>query len=222
MAAPPATVAAPVVNRMCHGCSGQWQEAGTLGVIQHPNSTDPIMKYSLLATLLLSASVVSAPLFAQETGEKPANRRGSPLGNEMKTVEKAIEAVSDFLKKPEGDAPIAEVVAAQEALHNAKQEKPRLTARQPEDKQDKFVTAYKVEINKAVRATLDLEDALVQKDWKAAAKAVDALEKLEKEGHKEFKGRRGGAPGGQRGEGGEGRGGEGRGGEASTGKGGGK
>ncbi len=179
------------------------------------------MKHPVLAALLFTSTIVCTPLFAQEGGERPANRRGTPLGAEMKKVEKAVESVSDFLKKPEGDAPIADVVAAQEALHKAKQEKPRLTQRQPEDKQAKFVDAYKVEINKAVRATLDLEDALVQKDWKAAEKAVKELEKLEKEGHKEFKGRRG-APGGQGGGGQGGEGGEGRGGEGSGKSGGGK
>ena len=164
------------------------------------------MQHSLLATVLAAIAVISTPLFAQEGGERPAGRRNaSPLGTEMKKVDKAIEAVDEFLKKPEGEAPMAEVVALQEALHKAKQEKPRLTQRQPEDKQGKFVDDYKVEINKAVRAALDLEDALVQKDYKAAAKALGELEKLEKEGHKQFKGRRGGGEGG---EGGEGRGGE--------------
>lgn len=173
------------------------------------------MKNSLLVAALLGVSATCTPLFAQQGGEQPAGRRGTPLGTEMKKVEKAIEAVSTFLDKPTGDAPLAEVVAAQEALHKAKQEKPRLTQRQPEDKQDKFVTDYRININKAVRATLDLEDALVQKNWKAAGQAVKELEKLEKDGHKEFKGRRGG----QEGEGG-GRAGVGRegGGNAAGGK----
>ncbi|MEO6598203.1 MAG: hypothetical protein ABIP94_25950, partial [Planctomycetota bacterium] len=141
---------------------------------------------------------------AQEGGAKPAGRApASPLKTEMEKVETALDAVTAFLKKPEGDAPFAEVAAAQESLHKAKQETPRLAARQPEDKRAAFVTDYKIQINKTARVMLDLEDAMLQKDWKAAEKAAKELEKLEKESHQKFKGQKGGPGGGREGGGGK-------------------
>lgn len=150
------------------------------------------MKHFPITALFVAFAAVSAPLSAQDGGA----RRGSPLGSEMKKLEKAVEAVADFLKKPEGDAPVAEVAAAQEALHKAKQETPRLLQRQPEGEQAAFLAAYKTEINKALRSMLDLEDALLKKDWKAAAAAIEAIEQAEKAGHKQFKPQRGNRGGG--------------------------
>ncbi|HEX5053430.1 MAG TPA: hypothetical protein VFZ65_16755, partial [Planctomycetota bacterium] len=162
------------------------------------------MNRTLVVALLAGITAFSTPLLAQEGGEggERGRRPASPLKTEMEKVEKALDAVTAFLKKPEGDAPLAEVAAAQEALHKAKQETPRLTARQPEDKQASFVTEYKIQINKTTRVMLDLEDAMLQKDWKAAGKVLEELEKMQKQGHDKFKGRRGGGPGGRGGQGG--------------------
>jgi translation initiation factor IF-2 len=52
------------------------------------------------------------------------------------------------------------------------------------------VIAYQVEINKALRGILDLEDAMLTKDLKAAEAAMKALKAMEKAGHKVFKPRR--------------------------------
>lgn len=156
------------------------------------------MKHTRITALFAALALASTPLFAQEGG----GRRGTPLGSEMKKLDKAVEAVADFLKKPEGDAPVAEVAAAQEALHKAKQETPRLLQRQPEGEQASFLAAYKTEINKAIRSMLDLEDALLKKDWQAAAAALEAIQQAEKAGHRQFKpqrGNRGGGGGGERG-----------------------
>lgn len=161
------------------------------------------MKHTLL-TAVLGLAFLATPLFAQEREGGGGGRQGSPLKAEMEKLDEALEAVGDFLKKPEGDAPLAQVAAAEAALNEAKKHEPRATQRQPEEKRADYVRDYKVGINKTIRLMLDLEDALLQKDWKAAEKALGELEKAKKEGHQVFKPRRqrggaGGAGGGERG-----------------------
>lgn len=157
------------------------------------------MKLTLL-TVVLGLAFLATPLFAQEReGGGGERRQGSPLKAEMEKLDEAIDAVADFLKKPEGDAPMAEVAAAEAALNEAKKHEPRATQRQPEEKRAEYVRDYKIGINKTIRLMLDLEDALLQKKWKEAEKVLGELEKAKKDGHQVFKPRRqrGGAGGGE-------------------------
>jgi hypothetical protein len=164
-----------------------------------PASLDPTMKHSVLAAFLLCCTLVSAPSFAQEDASGSGARRDpSPIEAQMEQLDEAVDAVADFLKKPAGDAPLASVAAAQAALHEAKQHVPNTTERQPEGERAAFVKDYRLQINKTMRGLLDLEDALLGEDWKAAEKVLGELQKQKKAGHDKFKGRRqrGGAGGG--------------------------
>ena len=137
-------------------------------------------------TLLTVLFALVAPLAAQDD-DKP---QGSPIKAEMKKFDKALDAVVDFLKEPKGDAPMAEVAAAQVALHQSKLHPPRTAEEQPEEKRAEFVRDYRIAINAMIRSVLDLEDALLKKDFKAASKVVEELEAQKKTGHKTYKGRR--------------------------------
>ena len=118
------------------------------------------MKRTLLLALFATFAVASAsPLFAQEDA-KP-KRKKSPVKVEMEKLEEAIEAVEDFLAKPEGKAPMAEMAAAQISLIEAKKHAPRATTRIPEEKRAQWLLDYKIEINKALRGVLAIEDALL-------------------------------------------------------------
>jgi hypothetical protein len=156
------------------------------------------MKRSLLVALL-ALTTAASPLLAQDGAEKRPQRTPSKVKAEMEKLDEAIEAIEDFIKKPEGDAPMGKITEAAASLMEAKKHAPRATERQPKEKQAEFLLAYQVEINKALRGVLDLEDAMLMKDYKAAAKAVEALKAIEKAGHKVFKPRRrrGGAAGGE-------------------------
>ena len=155
------------------------------------------MKRSLLIALL-AITTAASPLLCQDEGGKRPQRAPSEIKAQMEKMEEALDAVGEYLKKPEGDAPMAKITEAAASLMEAKKHAPRATQRQPEDKQADFVRAYQVEINKAMRGILDLEDAMLGKDYKAAAKALAALKDIEKAGHKVYKPRRqrGGAAGG--------------------------
>jgi len=162
------------------------------------------MKQTIL-TALLGLAFVASPLSAQERGGREgregAGRQDPPLKQEMEKLDEAVDAVAEFLKKPDGDAPMAEVAAAQAALHEAKKYEPRATQRQPEDKRADYVRDFRIEINKLIRRVLDLEDALLKKDWKGATKVLDEIEKVKKEGHQVYKPRRQRRGGGEGGEG---------------------
>ena len=92
------------------------------------------MKHALF-TAVLGLAVLATPSFAQER-EGGGGRQGSPLKAEMEKLDEALEAVGEFLKKPEGDAPLAQVAAAEAALNEAKKHEPRATQRQPEGSGD--------------------------------------------------------------------------------------
>ncbi|MCK5941907.1 MAG: hypothetical protein KAI24_08075 [Planctomycetes bacterium] len=142
--------------------------------------------HKILLSALFAVVAPTAPLLAQDDA-KPAT---PPIKAEMKKFDKALDAVIDFLEKPSDKAPMAEVAAAQAALHGAKQHPPRITEQQPKDKRAEFVRNYRLAMNKMLRAMLDLEDALLTKDYEAAQKAVDAMVAQKKSGHRTFKGRR--------------------------------
>jgi len=145
------------------------------------------MMRNLLLPSLLFALIPVASLQAQGD-ERPA----APIKTEMKKFDKALDAVIDFLEdgKSGEKPPMAEVAAAQAALLASKQHPPRITGQQPKDKQDEFVRDYRIAMNKMIRSMLDLEDALLQGDRKAAEKAVDDMVAQKKTGHRTFKGRR--------------------------------
>jgi hypothetical protein len=146
------------------------------------------MKSSLIAALFTIAAATT-PVLSQDGGQQP-KRQKPPVKVEMEKMEEALDVVGDFLKKPEGKAPMAEITAAAASLMEAKKHAPRAAARQPKEKQAEFILAYQVEINKALRGVLDLEDAMLTKDYKAAEAAMTALKAMEKAGHKVFKPRR--------------------------------
>jgi hypothetical protein len=160
------------------------------------------MKHTVLAAFLLGCTLVSSPSLAQDDASGSGSRRAhSPIETEMEKLDEAVDAVAEFLKKPDGDAPLGSVATAQAALHEAKQHVPATTEQQPESERAAFVKAYRLQINKAMRGLLDLEDALLAADWKAAEKVLGELQKQQKAGHDKFKGKRQrrGAGGGQAG-----------------------
>lgn len=143
----------------------------------------PIAKNLLLATLVLA---IPTAAIAQEAG----GRKKSPVKVEMERLDEALDAVGDYLKEPKGDAPLAQIAAAQAALQESKKHPPGTLEQQPEEKRAEFLAAYKIKINETIRVLLDLEDALLQNKTEDAGKAMQALKELKKTGHRTFKPRR--------------------------------
>lgn len=146
------------------------------------------MKRPLLIALFVLTTATS-PLLSQSDSTRPA-RKKSPVKVEMENMEEALDVVSEWLKKPEGDAPMAKITEATVAMVAAKKHAPRATARLPEDKQKEFVKNYQIEINKLLRSILDLEDAMLKDDHKTAEKILGGMKAIAKAGHKTFKPRR--------------------------------
>ena len=121
------------------------------------------MRRLLFASLLAFAMPVAAV-----QAQADAEPQTPPIKAEMKKFDKALDAVIDFLEdgKKGEDLPMAEVAAAQAALQASKQHPPRITGQQPKDKQAEFMRDYRIAMNKMIRSTLDLEDALLNRDWK--------------------------------------------------------
>ena len=140
----------------------------------------------ILLIVLFCAALPATPLFAQDAGK----RKSPPVKVAMKKFDKALDEVFDFLQEPKGTAPMAKVTEMQAALLEAKQHEPRSLEQQPADKRAAFLRGYKIEINKTIRLVLDLEDALLQQDYKQATKLMDRLDEQKKAAHKVYKPKR--------------------------------
>ena len=145
------------------------------------------MKKALL--IAFAVATASVTLVAQDVKDA-TSRSKSPVKVEMKKLDEALDAVADYLAKPEGKAPLAQIATAQQALQQAKQHAPRTAKAKPEGERAAFVIEYKLQINRAARGLLDLEDALLQKNWEVASSTVKQLQQQKKAGHKKFKGKR--------------------------------
>ena len=53
-----------------------------------------------------------------------------------------------------------------------------------------FVKAYRLKMNALIRSLLDLEEAMISKDWAKANVAASAMSDTQKAGHKRFKPKR--------------------------------
>ena len=111
------------------------------------------MKHFLLVALF-AITTATTPLLSQDGGDARPARTPSVIKEQMEKMEEALDAVGDFLKKPEGAAPMDKITAAASSLMEAKKHAPKATERMPKEKQAEFVTAYQVEINKALRGIL--------------------------------------------------------------------
>ena len=145
------------------------------------------MHKTLIPTLF--AFAVSAMPLAGQDEAKP-KPQPHPIKVEMKKFDAALDDVSDYLEKPGDKLPMQHVAAAQAALQACKVHAPRTTEQQPKERREEFVRNYRLAINKLLRAALDLEDALLQKDYEAAEKAVDDMLAQRRQGHRTYKGRR--------------------------------
>jgi len=107
----------------------------------------------------------------------------------MKGVNRNFRVISRFLRKPEGDAPMAAVMELQKMALQAKIATPSLAETKPEDERAAFVAAYRKDMNKFLRQILDLEDAMAAQEWEKATEIAKALNEAKKAGHEAYKGK---------------------------------
>lgn len=120
--------------------------------------------------------------------DQPAAGRGASVEESMKGVNRHFRMVSRFLRKPEGEAPMDSVLALQKLAMDSKLGVPAKAATLPEDERAAFVAAYRRDMTQFLRATLDLEEAMLAEEWEKAAEIAKGLNAAKKTGHKAYKG----------------------------------
>lgn len=119
----------------------------------------------------------------------------TPLGKKMAAINTAFKAVGRQIEDPSKNAATLEQIAIIET--NAKASltlEPEKKEKIPAGEQAKFVGDYQVEMKKLI-ATVDKLKAAVKAGNNAeATKIVDEMKAAQREGHKEFRLKKAGAP----------------------------
>jgi len=125
----------------------------------------------VLLTAGAATLVVPVPTSVQEpaaAADDAAASNDEQLDEVMKSINKNYRVVRLFLRKPEGDAPLESVYEMQQACMTAKGLKPSIFEKVPAERREEFVTEYKKSMNQFLRTMLDMEDAMLVKDWEGA------------------------------------------------------
>lgn len=137
-------------------------------------------KSSALAACLLA--FLALLLFA------PQAHSNEELEDAMEHMERPYKQLKKHLKNPaERESCLKWIAEFQKYALQSKAVLPESIGDLPPEQRQKASDAYRTMMVNLLRATLDIEQALIEKDFDTAAKEFLTLEKLDIEGHKEFR-----------------------------------
>jgi soluble cytochrome b562 len=142
----------------------------------------------LLACACALAFTPALPLAAQETGRPHGDRKDTPLGKEMKQMNRPFRALGRQITDASKNADSLQLVATmREAAEASLQYQPEKTADLPAADQAKFVADFHAGIKNLIADLDKLSAALKANDNGAAAAILQQIKDDQKHGHKEFK-----------------------------------
>jgi soluble cytochrome b562 len=142
-----------------------------------------------LGTALVLALSLAGTAQAQQDEPK------TPLGKKMTAMNTAFKAVGRQVEDPSKNASTLEQIAIMET--NAKSSltlEPEKKAKVPAGDQAKFVSDYQAEMKQFLVSVDKLKAAVKAGNNAEAVKIVDEMKAAQREGHKEFRLRKAGAP----------------------------
>jgi soluble cytochrome b562 len=142
-----------------------------------------------LGTALVLALSLAGTAQAQQDEPK------TPLGKKMTAMNTAFKAVGRQVEDPTKNASTLEQIAIMET--NAKSSltlEPEKKAKVPAGDQAKFVSDYQAEMKQFLVSVDKLKAAVKAGNNAEAVKIVDEMKAAQREGHKEFRLRKAGAP----------------------------
>jgi soluble cytochrome b562 len=137
------------------------------------------------------ALAISRTAHAQQDEEK------TPLGKKMSAMNAAFKAVGRQIDDPSKNASTLEQLAIMET--NAKAAlalEPEKKSKVPAGDQAKFMTGYQAGMKDLIAAVQKLEATIKAGKNADAAAAYDELKNMQRDGHKEYRIKKSGAPGG--------------------------
>jgi soluble cytochrome b562 len=142
-----------------------------------------------LGSALALAFVLANPAQAQQDEPK------TPLGKKMAAMNTAFKAVGRQIEDPSKNASTLEQIAIIET--NAKSAlalEPEKKGKIPAGEQAKFVSDYQAEMKKMLAVVDKLKTAVKAGNNADALKLIDEMKAAQREGHREFRLRKAGAP----------------------------
>ena len=142
-----------------------------------------------LGTALVLALSMAGTAQAQQDEPK------TPLGKKMAAMNTALKAVGRQIEDPSKNANTLEQIAIIETnAKDALKLEPEKKEKVPAAEQPKFVADYQAEMKKMLAVVDKLKAAVKAGNNAEAVKIVDDLKSAQREGHKEFRLRKAGAP----------------------------
>ena len=146
-------------------------------------------RFRQLGTALALALALAGTAEAQQDEPK------TPLGKKMSAMNTAFKAVGRQVEDPSKNASTLEQIAIMEASAKASLTfEPEKKAKVPAGEQSKFVSDYQAEMKQFIASVEKLKAAVKAGNNAEATKIVDAMKAAQREGHKEFRIKKAGAP----------------------------
>ena len=147
----------------------------------------PCFRSFVLPLSLVLTLAAPAPL-TQDRAAPAAQDKPVTVDSHMKAVNRSFRAVKEFIKGDKsGPAPLDALREMQRRALEAKNLEPKKTKTVPAAEQAACLLAFRKEMKVTIVAMLELELALLEKNWAEAEKLVTRLEAEKKEGHNQFK-----------------------------------
>ena len=146
-------------------------------------------KIALLTVAAVTLITVFTFASARATAHPRVQGGGSKLEGFMGEIDGVVKGLEKVVESKTGiAATMADVIKLQKLAIDAKSELPSALSAITEAKALKKATlSYKTQMQNLVRASLDLETAVLNEDVKGAAKALREFDKLKSAGHSEFR-----------------------------------
>ncbi len=158
------------------------------------SSSTPLTPMKLHPLLLLAALFTTTilPLRAQD-GPPPGGSGGpggpdSPLEKQMQILARGKRQLSQQVADPaKQQQTITLIESLKQAATDSKTLDPRKTASVPAADREKFLTAYRDEMDKLIEAFNQIEEAVKAGAYDKATSLLGSIQSIQKEGHREFK-----------------------------------
>jgi soluble cytochrome b562 len=112
----------------------------------------------------------------------------TPLEKQMQTLARGMKKLSLQVSNPaKQQETLTLIESLKKAATEAKGLDPRKTASVPQSSQEKFLTAYRVELDKLLESFSQTEAAIQAAQYDKATSLLSTLRGIEKEGHSKFK-----------------------------------
>src|SRR4051812_15319264 len=159
-----------------------------LAIISHLTFGDSRMRIRSFCTALLLGTTILFSFGADE----PREAGKQDLHHNMEAMEKPFKQLGKQISdSSKNESSLQLVLQLQQLTLASKSQIPRKVDRMPATQQAEAKSDYRQMMVNLLRQELDLEEQLINGDNKKAAETVAAMDQLQKDGHAEFRPKRG-------------------------------